>query len=83
VLLLVSNSRISKILHIKVTQVLVGIASFFLMPQSPARTISWWNPKGYFNENEQKIIVNAGKPLQGDKSWDKSGTDGSTISDPR
>ncbi|KAI1373311.1 MFS general substrate transporter [Hypoxylon crocopeplum] len=40
--------------------VLVGIASFFLMPQSPARTKSWWKPKGYFNEKEEKIIVNSG-----------------------
>ncbi|KAI1384939.1 major facilitator superfamily transporter [Hypoxylon trugodes] len=38
---------------------LVGIASFFLMPQSPARTKSWWNPKGYFTEREEKIIVNS------------------------
>ncbi|KAI2607968.1 MFS general substrate transporter [Hypoxylon sp. NC1633] len=38
---------------------LVGVASFFLMPQSPARTKSWWNPKGYFSEREEKIIVNS------------------------
>ncbi|KAI1193811.1 major facilitator superfamily transporter [Nemania serpens] len=38
---------------------LVGIASFFFMPQSPAKTKSWWNPKGYFNEREVKIIVNS------------------------
>ncbi|KAH8901697.1 major facilitator superfamily transporter [Thozetella sp. PMI_491] len=38
---------------------LVGVASFFLMPQSPARTKSWWNPKGYFNDKEEKIIVNS------------------------
>ncbi|OJJ59265.1 hypothetical protein ASPSYDRAFT_178609 [Aspergillus sydowii CBS 593.65] len=38
--------------------VLVGVASFFLMPQCPAKTKSWWNPKGYFNEKEEKIIVN-------------------------
>ncbi|KAI0850751.1 MFS general substrate transporter [Daldinia vernicosa] len=38
---------------------LVGVASFFLMPQSPARTKSWWNPKGYFTEKEEKIIVNS------------------------
>ncbi|EMT71043.1 hypothetical protein FOC4_g10009522 [Fusarium odoratissimum] len=38
---------------------LIGVASFFLMPQSPARTKSWWNPKGYFTEHEQKIIVNS------------------------
>lgn len=41
--------------------VLVGVGSFFLMPQSPARTKSWWNPKGYFNEKEEKIIVNSGE----------------------
>jgi hypothetical protein len=29
------------------------------MPQSPARTKSWLFPKGYFTEEEQKIIVNS------------------------
>lgn len=43
------------------TTVMVGVGSFFLMPQSPARTKSWWNPKGYFNEKEEKIIVNSGR----------------------
>ena len=43
-------------------QVSIGLASFFLMPQSPARTKSWWNPKGYFTEKEEKIIVNSGQP---------------------
>ncbi|KAI0528189.1 major facilitator superfamily transporter [Xylaria bambusicola] len=38
---------------------LIGIASFFLMPTSPAKTKSWWNPKGYFTEKEEKIIVNS------------------------
>ncbi|KAI6082735.1 MFS general substrate transporter [Hypoxylon rubiginosum] len=37
----------------------IGVASFFLMPQSPARTKSWWNPKGYFTKKEEKIIVNS------------------------
>ena len=40
---------------------LIGVMSFFLMPQSPAKTKSWWFPKGYFNEKEQKIIVNSGE----------------------
>ncbi|GJC87638.1 putative transporter YIL166C [Colletotrichum liriopes] len=39
--------------------ILVGLASFFLMPQCPAKTKSWWNPKGYFTEKEEKIIVNS------------------------
>ncbi|KAF2644952.1 major facilitator superfamily transporter [Massarina eburnea CBS 473.64] len=38
---------------------LIGVLSFFLMPQCPTKTKSWWNPKGYFNEAEQKIIVNS------------------------
>ncbi|KAL4910483.1 hypothetical protein BDW74DRAFT_184400 [Aspergillus multicolor] len=38
---------------------LVGVASFFLIPQCPTKTKSWWNPKGYFTEKEQKIIVNS------------------------
>jgi hypothetical protein len=42
--------------------VTIGVASFFLMPQSPAKTKSWWNPKGYFTKKEEKIIVNSGKP---------------------
>ncbi|KAK7755333.1 hypothetical protein SLS62_002559 [Diatrype stigma] len=29
------------------------------MPQSPAKTKSWWNPKGYFTDKEAKIIVNS------------------------
>ncbi|KAI5919383.1 MFS general substrate transporter [Camillea tinctor] len=40
-------------------EVLVGVASFFLMPQCPAKTKSWWCPKGYFTEKEEKIIVNS------------------------
>ncbi|KAI1035916.1 hypothetical protein LB505_010488 [Fusarium chuoi] len=39
------------------------------MPQSPARTKSWWNPKGYFTEHEQKIIVNSeGRHVQPTRS---------------
>ena len=34
------------------------------MPQSPARTESFWCPKGYFNKKEQKIIVNSGEPIK-------------------
>ncbi|KAJ4299323.1 hypothetical protein N0V90_004568 [Kalmusia sp. IMI 367209] len=38
---------------------LIGLLSFFLMPQCPARTKSRWNPKGYFTTEEEKIIVNS------------------------
>ncbi|KAL4863234.1 hypothetical protein BDV12DRAFT_202318 [Aspergillus spectabilis] len=37
----------------------IGVASFFLMPQCPAKTKSRWNPKGYFTPKEEKIIVNS------------------------
>jgi hypothetical protein len=37
------------------------VASFLFLPTSPARTKSWWNPKGYFKEREVKIIVNSGE----------------------
>ncbi|KAH6685758.1 major facilitator superfamily transporter [Plectosphaerella plurivora] len=37
----------------------IGLASFFLMPQAPSKTKSWWKPKGYFTEREEKIIVNS------------------------
>ncbi|KAL1590070.1 hypothetical protein WHR41_01032 [Cladosporium halotolerans] len=37
----------------------IGLASFFLMPQSPARTKSWLFPRGYFTDKEAKIIVNS------------------------
>jgi hypothetical protein len=30
------------------------------MPQCPSKTKSRWNPKGYFTEKEEKIIVNSG-----------------------
>jgi hypothetical protein len=33
------------------------------MPQCPSKTKSRWNPKGYFTEKEEKIIVNSGKFL--------------------
>lgn len=52
----------------KTFTVFVGLFSFFLMPQCPAKTKSWWNPKGYFTEREEKIIVNSGK-LPGEMAW--------------
>ena len=37
---------------------LIGIAAFFLMVPSPVQTQRPWNPKGWFTEEEEKIIVN-------------------------
>ena len=42
--------------------VLIGLAAFYLMLQSPAKTKSKWFPKGYFTDKEAKIIVNSGRP---------------------
>lgn len=36
----------------------VGIASFFLMPASPVQTKTWFRPKGWFTDREEKIVVN-------------------------
>ncbi|GAA5850519.1 hypothetical protein JCM8547_001900 [Rhodosporidiobolus lusitaniae] len=37
---------------------LVGIASFFMLPPGPSQTKAKWRPNGYFTDNEVKIIVN-------------------------
>lgn len=36
----------------------IGIASFFLMPASPVQTKTWFRPKGWFSDREEKIVVN-------------------------
>ncbi|KPV74735.1 uncharacterized protein RHOBADRAFT_44255 [Rhodotorula graminis WP1] len=36
----------------------IGIASFFLLPPGPSQTKAPWRPKGYFTDREVKIIVN-------------------------
>ncbi|WVR00391.1 hypothetical protein IAU59_007534 [Kwoniella sp. CBS 9459] len=37
---------------------IVGVASFFLLPSSASKTKAWWRPKGYFTDDEVKIVVN-------------------------
>lgn len=37
---------------------IIGIASFFNMPQSPVHTKTWFRKKGWFTDREVKIIVN-------------------------
>ena len=38
---------------------LIGIATYFFMPPSPTQTASWARGKdGWFNEREEKIMVN-------------------------
>ncbi|CAD1812810.1 Major Facilitator Superfamily protein [Candida parapsilosis] len=36
----------------------IGIASWFLMVPSAVQTKSKWNPKGWFTDREEKIVVN-------------------------
>ncbi|EPE30619.1 MFS general substrate transporter [Glarea lozoyensis ATCC 20868] len=38
--------------------VTIGFASFFFLVPGPTQTKTKWNPKGYFTEREEKIIVN-------------------------
>lgn len=36
----------------------IGIASFFLMPASVCQTKTWYRPKGWYTDREEKILVN-------------------------
>ncbi|KAJ5791871.1 uncharacterized protein N7518_008882 [Penicillium psychrosexuale] len=36
----------------------IGFLSFLFLVPGPTQTKTWWNPKGYFTEKEEKIIVN-------------------------
>ena len=38
----------------------IGIASFFMMPPSPTQTKAWFRPKGWFNE---RYVLCASIPL--------------------
>lgn len=37
---------------------IIGVLSFLFLIPGPTQTATWWNPKGYFTEREEKIIVN-------------------------
>lgn len=37
---------------------IIGILSFLFLVPGPTQTRNWWNPRGYFTEREEKIIVN-------------------------
>ena len=38
--------------------VVIGVVLLFAMAPSPTQTKAWWRPKGWFNETEEKILVN-------------------------
>jgi hypothetical protein len=37
---------------------ILGFASFFLMPASAVQTKTWFRPKGWFTDRELGIVVN-------------------------
>ncbi|KAI1498719.1 major facilitator superfamily domain-containing protein [Biscogniauxia marginata] len=37
---------------------LIGVASFFMMPASAVQTKTWFRPNGWFNDREVAIVVN-------------------------
>ncbi|CEP23386.1 unnamed protein product [Cyberlindnera jadinii] len=37
---------------------LIGIASFFMMPASAVQTKTWYRRNGWFTDHEEKIVVN-------------------------
>ena len=41
-----------------VVTLIIGISAFFLMPPSPVQTKTWYRPKGWFTDREEKIVVN-------------------------
>ncbi|RAH70326.1 putative MFS transporter [Aspergillus aculeatinus CBS 121060] len=38
--------------------IVIGFLSFLFLVPGPTQTQTWWNPRGYFTEREEKIIVN-------------------------
>ncbi|CAI4217779.1 unnamed protein product [Parascedosporium putredinis] len=36
----------------------IGLASFFMMPASAVETKTWFRPRGWFNDREERIVVN-------------------------
>jgi hypothetical protein len=38
--------------------VVIGLASFFMMPPSAVQTKTWFRPKGWYTEREERIVVN-------------------------
>lgn len=36
----------------------IGVASFFMMPASIVETKTWYRPKGWYTDREEKILVN-------------------------
>ncbi|CDO52934.1 hypothetical protein DV495_005183 [Geotrichum candidum] len=41
-----------------IVTLIIGISAFFLMPPSPVQTKTWYRPKGWFTDREEKIVVN-------------------------
>ncbi|RAH82379.1 putative MFS transporter [Aspergillus japonicus CBS 114.51] len=38
--------------------IVIGFLSFLFLVPGPTQTKTWWNPRGYYTEREEKIIVN-------------------------
>lgn len=38
--------------------IVIGFLSFLFLVPGPTQTRTWWNPRGYFDEREERIIVN-------------------------
>jgi sugar phosphate permease len=41
-----------------IATLIIGLSAFFLMPPSPVQTKTWYRPKGWFTDREEKIVVN-------------------------
>ena len=51
-------NNINRFLIEGILTLLIGVWSVFAMAPSPTQTKAWWRPNGWFNEREEKILVN-------------------------
>lgn len=41
-----------------ILSLVIGLLSFLFLVPGPTQTRTWWNPRGYFSEREEHILVN-------------------------
>ena len=52
------TDTISGVVASSLISFVIGALSFLVSVPVPTQTRTWWNPKGYFSEREERIIVN-------------------------